>query len=84
MKHFLVIYSRSEGRVVHRHVFPSAPEALKARFLAEREYRDQPEVEIVVLGGESWRAVERTHSRYFNRVQDLAKAGLERLSVASS
>jgi len=38
----------------------------------------------VVLGGESWQAVELTHSRYFKRVQDLAKVGLDRLSIATS
>lgn len=84
MKHFLVIYNRSEGRIVRRRAYRGAPDALRARFSAEREFKGQPDIEVVVLGGESWRSVQRTHARYFNRVQDLAKVGLDRLSVASS
>ena len=84
MKHFLVVYNRGEGRIIHRKAYRSAPEALRDRFMAEREYQGQEDVEVVVLGGESWSAIERTHSRYFNRVQDLAQAGLERLPAAGS
>ena len=83
MKHFLVVYNRGEGRIIRRRAYRTAPEALHARFTAEREYQDQRDVEVVVLGGESWSAVERTHSRYFSRVQDLAQAGLERLLASS-
>lgn len=81
MKHFLLIYDRGEGRVLRRKAFRNSPEALRARFSAEREFRGQQEVEVVVLGGESWKAIERTHSRYFNGVQDLAQAGLNRMPV---
>jgi hypothetical protein len=84
MRHFLVIYNRREGRIVRKHAYRSASDALQARFAAEREFREQPDIEVVVLGGESWRAVQRTHSRYFKRVQDLARVGLERLATASS
>ena len=84
MKHFLVIYNRGEGRVLRRKAFRSGPEALRARFTAEREFQGQQDVEVVVLGGESWQAVERTHSRYFNNVQDLAQAGLNRMPATGS
>ena len=84
MKHFLVIYNRPEGRVVRSRAYRSAPEALRARFTAEREFQGQRDIEVVVLGGESWPAVRRTHSRYFKRVQELAQAGLDRMPLASS
>ena len=84
MRHFLVVYNRHEGRIVRRRAYRGAADALDARFAAEREFKGQPDIEVVVLGGESWQSVERTHSRYFSRVQDLAKVGLERLAVASS
>jgi hypothetical protein len=84
VKHFLVVYNRGKGQIVRRHRYSSAAEALAARFAAEREFQEQPDSEVVVLGGDSWRALERTHSRYFNRVQDLAKTGLERLATARS
>jgi hypothetical protein len=84
MRHFLLVYNRREGRVLRRKAYRGATGALEARFAAEREFKGQSDIEIVVLGGESWQAVERTHSRYFSPVQDLAKVGLERLAVASS
>lgn len=67
MRHFLVIYDRRGGRIVRRQAYRAAAEALRARFAAEREFHGQSDIEVVVLGGESWRSVERTHSRYFNR-----------------
>jgi hypothetical protein len=84
MKHYLLVYNRREGRILRRRAYRVAADALQARFAAEREFLGQPDIEVVVLGGASWTAVERTHSRYFSRVQDLAKAGLQRLAVAST
>jgi hypothetical protein len=83
MRHFLVVYNRREGRIVHKHSYRSARSALQARFAAEREFSGQQDIEVVVLGGESWRAVQRTHSRYFSPIHELAKVGLDRVTVAS-
>jgi broad specificity phosphatase PhoE len=83
MRHFLVVYNRREGRILRSGQYEGAADALEARFAAEREFQRQPDIEVVVLGGESWQSIERTHSRYFRRVQDLAKAGLARLAVTS-
>jgi hypothetical protein len=84
VRHFLVIYDRREGRILRRGDYAGATGALEARFAAEREFQGQPDIEVVVLGGDSWQSVERTHSRYFRRVQDLARTGLERLEIATS
>jgi hypothetical protein len=35
---------------------------------------------VVVLGADSWEALQHTHARYFNSVQELARAALERLA----
>jgi hypothetical protein len=83
MRHFLVVYNRREGRILRRRAYWNAADALAARFAEEREYSGQTDIEVVVLGGRSWEAVQRTHSRYFRRVQDLAKAGLNRVALAS-
>jgi hypothetical protein len=84
MKHFLVVYNRREGQIIQRRAYnrSQVSAALRDRFAAEREYKGQPDIEVVVLGGQSWRSVERTHSRYFSGVHDLAKTGLDRLAVA--
>jgi len=84
MKHFLVIYNRRSGAIERREEYDVTADALEARFAAERDHHGQRNIEVVVLGGESWEAVQRTHSRYFSRVQDLARIGLERMAPASS
>ena len=66
-------------RRTHRR-FDAPGIALSARFEAEREFRDQPDVEVVVLGADSWDALKHTHARYFSSVQELARAALERLA----
>jgi hypothetical protein len=77
---YLVIYNRRAGEIVRHGRFEIASDALGARFEAEHEFCDEPDVEVVVLGAESWDALYRTHSRYFKGVQELAGAALERES----
>jgi hypothetical protein len=80
MQHYLLIYDRRAGKIIrHRHFRTSAP-ALAARFDAEREFHDNPDIEVVVLGAESWEALSRTHSRYFKDVPALARDVLKRES----
>lgn len=76
MKHFLVVYNRREGHIVRHHGYHGSSSALAARFEAEREFRGQPDIEVVVLGAESWEALPRTHARYFKDVPELAEAAL--------
>ena len=83
MQHFLVIYDRRAGEIVRHQRFHTPTPALAARFEAEREFRDDPDIEVVVLGAESWDALKLTHSRYFKGVQELAGAALEREARAS-
>lgn len=75
---YLVIYDRRAGEIVRHRRFQTAADALAARFEAEHEFCEEPDVEVVVLGADSWDALSRTHSRYFKGVQDLAGAALER------
>ena len=83
MHHYLVIYNRREGQIIRYKGYGGAKPALKARFEAEREFSGQPDIEIVVLGGENWDSLSRTHSRYFKGVQELAAAALARAADAA-
>jgi hypothetical protein len=76
MRHYLLIYDRNAGKIVRHKEYGQVEDALEARFRAEREYIGQPEIEVVVLGGESWKSLSSTHARYFKDVQELAKAAL--------
>jgi cytochrome P450 len=78
MRNYLVIYNRRAGRIVRHQSFLKPQRALTARFEAEREFRDDPDIEIVVLAADSWDSLPRTHSRYFKGVRELAEDALER------
>ena len=82
MRQYLVIYNRRAGTIVRHHRFQAPNTALAARFKAEREFREDPDIEVVVLGADSWDALKQTHSRYFKPVQELAEAALARESSA--
>ena len=81
MRHYLLIYDRSAGKIVRHRAYSRADMALKARFEAEREYAGQPEIEVVVLGAESWESLPRTHARYFKGAQELAAEALSRVRI---
>jgi hypothetical protein len=79
MGHFLVIYDRRAGEIIRRGEFETGATALAARFDAEREFRGEPDIEVVVLGADSWDALEKTHARYFKNMRELVAMALERL-----
>jgi hypothetical protein len=74
MKHYLIVFDRSKGDVLRCELFSTRSEALKARFDAERDFRDNSDIEVVVLGGNSPAALARTHSRYFTGLSQLLNA----------
>jgi hypothetical protein len=77
MRHYLVIYNRRAGKIIRHRRYLKPDQALTARFEAEREHRDDPDIEIVVLSAGSWTAVQQTHSRYFKNERELAEDALE-------
>ncbi len=73
MTYFLIVYNRLTGDVsvspftdAERHL------ALSRRFELEKQLRELPEYEIVVLGGANLEQIKRTHGRYFKNVSELA------------
>jgi hypothetical protein len=79
VRHYLVIYDRRQGKRLGRlRTFRDAGHALDARFQAEREHKGNPDIEVVVLSGRSVDALRRTHGRYFEDAQQLAKTALNR------
>jgi hypothetical protein len=74
MRHFLLVYDRLLGELIEEREFADRSEALKARFAAERAGRPG-HIEIVVLNADSPEAIRRTHARYFQSVEELARGG---------
>jgi cupin superfamily acireductone dioxygenase involved in methionine salvage len=69
--HFLMVYDRPRGELVSITPFEDSKEALRARFAEERNHRHDPDLEIVVLAGESEDHLRTTHGRYFGQMHDL-------------
>lgn len=65
MKHFLIVFDRSDSRALSITDFDDRAVALRERFVAERLHRASPDVEVVVLTAESRESLQNTHSRYF-------------------
>jgi len=81
VNYFLVIYDRASGEVHLRDFGMAREQALKARFEAEQSGLND-ETEVVVLSAASRDDLERTHSRYFHSVSELARAGAKKQVLA--
>jgi len=83
IQHFLLIYDRRKDQLMSHESFgEDADAAMTAYRAAEIEYRDRPEMDIVLIGSDSLETVKITHSTYFTgaaarvlqRVQELQPA----------
>lgn len=81
MNYFLVIYDRATGKVELREFGVRREDALRARFQAEQGGVGA-ETEVVVLSAASREDLERTHSRYFHSVAEMARAGARKQVLA--
>lgn len=73
VQHFLLVYDRAAGRLLHEQTFERRAEALRARFAQERELRGTGDnLEIVVIDAHSREDLMRTHARYFLSLEELA------------
>jgi hypothetical protein len=72
MAHFLLIYDRAAGHLVRNQEYDDAAAAFAGRVLAEAEFANQPDIEIVALTAESEDELRTTHGRYFLGLSELA------------
>jgi hypothetical protein len=76
--HFLLVYSFSEGKLVHTDQFIDAKEATDAYNECERRYSSSNDYEIVLVGSDSLETIMKTHGHYFrDRVDSLFSLYLE-------
>lgn len=75
MKYYVLIYDQRDGDL-QIEAFPegAGDAALARRFELERQEREHPEKEVVMLGADSEADLRRTHARYFDSVEKLAAA----------
>lgn len=80
---FLIVYNRPAGQIVRSAEFVSSDDALTARFAAEKEFRGNDDIEVVVLSAESWDVVKSTHARYFYSTEELGRRLMASIRVAT-
>ena len=73
MKHFLLLYRRSTGRLEQlRDLGDDRAKAMVVRFDQEKKLRTDPDLEVVILSAQSRNALMHTHARYFKTLSELA------------
>lgn len=67
MKQFVIVFDRPKGDILEIIEFPDSDRESALRVLFEREnrYRTNNDIEVVMLGAQSFETLKRTHMRYF-------------------
>ena len=86
---FLIAFDHDTRKQISLEEFHNTARALRAYSEREEQYRDNPRVEVVLLGAESIEAIKVTHSNYFEDTADaldnlLASFGLEPIPVSNA
>jgi hypothetical protein len=63
--HFLLVYDRSQQRLVYEQPFSDPTVALKAYEAMEEKHRNETDKEIVLVGADSIETVKLTHGNYW-------------------
>lgn len=66
--HFLLVYDRFHEQLVRQTPFADSRKAVAAYEQAEEQYRDERNMEIVLVGADSIETVMLTHGNYFDAV----------------
>lgn len=66
---YLLVYDRERDRLVEQRDFTNDADSAVAQYReTERRYRDNPRMDVVLVGSDSITTVKRTHSTYFRSV----------------
>jgi hypothetical protein len=63
--HFLMVYDHARGRLLSQESFPDSATAVAAYAEAEKRYRKEGSIEIVLVGADSIDTIKQTHGHYF-------------------
>lgn len=72
MVYFLLEYDRPAGKLLSIREFSDADRDVAYAERRRLESAKEPEIEVVILEGASRADIERTHSRYFRTLEELA------------
>lgn len=69
IQHFLLVFDHTKDQLVELREFGTEAERATAEYgAAERKYRDQDAIDIVLVGSDSIETVKVTHSTYFEGI----------------
>lgn len=67
IQHFLLVFDHSVGRLLHTSEFgEDADAALAAYASTEADFSGRKDIEVVLIGSDSFETVKRTHANYFD------------------
>lgn len=72
--HFLLVFDHRAGQLIRTEDFGvDADRALAAYASTEAEYGDRKDIEVVLIGSDSFETVKRTHANYFDGSATVSK-----------
>jgi hypothetical protein len=74
LNHYLLIFDHSAGKLVSHEEFDEVEAALDAYEHAETSHDRSSNIEVVLVGSDSFETVRETHANYFDGTAALAKA----------
>jgi hypothetical protein len=82
-QYFLLIYDQSRRKVDVEEFAADAQRAALEYAEREQQYRDRPEIEVVLVGADSLDTVKKTHSHYFSDSPESLLSDLEQRLTAA-
>jgi hypothetical protein len=74
IQHFLLVFDHSAGHLIQTEEFgEDADSALAAYSSTEASYGDRKDIEVVLIGSDSFDTVKRTHANYFDGSVSVSK-----------
>jgi hypothetical protein len=74
IQHFLLVFDHAAGKLVETTKFgDNGEKAVQAYSEKERQYQDQRNMEIVLIGSDSLETVMLTHANYFDGTVAVSK-----------
>lgn len=74
IQHFLLVFDHAVGHLVSTKEFGEDAEAALAAYAStEASYGDRKEIEVVLIGSDSFETVKLTHANYFDGTATVSK-----------
>ena len=67
--HFLIVFDAAHSSLIELRRFEDADAAVEAYAVVEGQYRDRPEVQVVLVASDSLETVKHTHASLFGTAE---------------